>query len=47
MIQMHKHTKAWSLEIVIITDGESEFDQSEYEEAMDKLDQLGCRLSVV
>ncbi|WOO81065.1 ATP-dependent DNA helicase II subunit 2 [Vanrija pseudolonga] len=47
MIQMHKHTKAWSLEIVLITDGESEFDQSEYEEAMDKLDQLGCRLSVV
>ncbi|KAL1411229.1 ATP-dependent DNA helicase yku80 [Vanrija albida] len=47
MIQMHKHTKAWSLEIVLITDGESEFDQSEYEEAMDKLDDLGCRLTIV
>lgn len=47
MIEQHKHTKAWSLEIVLVTDGESEFSQEEFEDAMERLDTLGVRLSVV
>ncbi|KAK8869939.1 hypothetical protein IAR55_000507 [Kwoniella newhampshirensis] len=47
MIHVHKHTKSWALEVVLITDGESSFKQEEYEEAMDRLDDLGVRLSVV
>lgn len=44
---MHKHTKMWTLEIVLITDGESGFDQGEYEEAMETLDRLGVKLTVL
>lgn len=47
MIEQHKHTKAWSLEVVLVTDGESEFSQEEFEEAMERFDNLGVRLSVV
>ncbi|WWD15786.1 hypothetical protein CI109_100210 [Kwoniella shandongensis] len=47
MIHVHKHTKSWALEVVLITDGESSFRQEEYEEAMDRLDDMGVRLSVV
>lgn len=44
---MHKHSKNWTLEIVLITDGESSFDQGEYEEAMETLDRLGVKLTVL
>lgn len=47
MIEQHKHTKAWSLEIVLVTDGESEFSQEEFEDAMERLDTLGVKLSVM
>ncbi|WVR05055.1 hypothetical protein IAU60_002067 [Kwoniella sp. DSM 27419] len=47
MIHTHKHTKSWALEVVLITDGESPFKQDEYEDAMDRFDDLGVRLSVV
>ncbi|WWC61275.1 uncharacterized protein I303_103856 [Kwoniella dejecticola CBS 10117] len=47
MIHIHKHTKSWALEVVLITDGESAFRQDEYEDAMDRFDDLGVRLSVV
>lgn len=44
---MHKHGKTWTLEVVLITDGESSFDQAEYEEAMETLDNLGVKLTVL
>ncbi|WRT66986.1 uncharacterized protein IL334_003952 [Kwoniella shivajii] len=47
MIHVHKHTKSWALEVILITDGESSFRQEEYEDAMDRFDDLGVRLSVV
>ncbi|OCF38430.1 hypothetical protein I317_07796 [Kwoniella heveanensis CBS 569] len=47
MVHTHKHTKSWALEVVLITDGESAFRQDEYEDAMDRFDDLGVRLSVV
>nr|XP_019013387.1 uncharacterized protein I206_01453 [Kwoniella pini CBS 10737]OCF52168.1 hypothetical protein I206_01453 [Kwoniella pini CBS 10737] len=47
MIHIHKHTKSWALEVVLITDGESAFRQDEYEEAMERFDNDGVRLSVV
>ncbi|CAD6581135.1 MAG: ATP-dependent DNA helicase II subunit 2 [Tremellales sp. Tagirdzhanova-0007] len=47
MIHTHKHTKSWTLEVVLITDGESAFSQDEYEDAMMRFDELGAKLSVV
>lgn len=44
---MHKHTNNWTLEIVLITDGESTFDQGEFEDAMETLDRLGVKLTVI
>lgn len=46
MIHIHKHTKSWALEIVLVTDGESAFLQDEYEEAMTRLDEMGVKLTV-
>ncbi|EIW69540.1 hypothetical protein M231_07455 [Tremella mesenterica] len=47
MIQVHKHTKSWALEVILITDGESNFDQGEYEDAMDRFDDMGVQLNVL
>lgn len=47
MIHIHKHTKSWALEIVLITDGESSFLQDEYEDTMTRLDDMGVKLTVV
>lgn len=47
MIHIHKHTKSWALEIVLITDGESAFLQDEYEDAMTRLDEMGVKLTLV
>jgi ATP-dependent DNA helicase 2 subunit 2 len=47
MIHVHKHTKSWALEVVLITDGESAFKQDEYEDAMKRFDDLGVRLLVM
>lgn len=47
MIHVHKHTKSWALEVVLVTDGESSFRQEEYEAAMARFDDLGVRLSVL
>lgn len=47
MIRTHKHSKSWTLEIVLVTDGESDFDQDEYEQVMELLDNLGIKLEVV
>lgn len=47
MIEQHKHTKRWAIEIRLVTDGESSFVQEEYEDAMGRLDQLGIKLTVV
>ncbi|KAL7422191.1 ATP-dependent DNA helicase yku80 [Cryptotrichosporon argae] len=47
MIHVHKHSKSWSLEIVLITDGESAFVQDEYEDAMNRLDDEGVKLTVL
>ncbi|GMK57801.1 hypothetical protein CspeluHIS016_0406350 [Cutaneotrichosporon spelunceum] len=47
MIEQHKHTKRWSIEIRLVTDGESGFVQEEYEDAMTRLDVLGVKLIVV
>lgn len=47
MIEQHKHTKRWSIEIRLVTDGESGFVQDEYEDAMKRLDELGIKLTVV
>ena len=47
MIRTHKHSNSWTLEICLITDGESAFDQDEYEQAMELLDNLGIKLDVM
>ncbi|BEJ02117.1 hypothetical protein CcaverHIS631_0607990 [Cutaneotrichosporon cavernicola] len=47
MIEQHKHTKRWSIEIKLVTDGESVFVQEEYEDAMTRLDALGVKLTVI
>lgn len=47
MIEQHKHTKRWAIEIRLVTDGESSFVQEEYEEAMKRLDSLGIKLTVM
>jgi ATP-dependent DNA helicase 2 subunit 2 len=47
MIQTHKHSKNWTLEVVLITDGESPFEQDEYEDAMERLDNLAVKLDVL
>lgn len=47
MIHIHKHTKSWALEVVLVTDGESAFRQDEYEDAMKRFDDMGVKLTVV
>jgi ATP-dependent DNA helicase 2 subunit 2 len=59
MIFTHKHTKSWALEVMLITDGgfrstrlaltagESAFRQDEYEEALQRFDDYGVKLSVM
>ncbi|CAK9782753.1 SPOC domain-like protein [Cutaneotrichosporon oleaginosum] len=47
MVEHHKHTKRWTIEIKLVTDGESSFVQEEYEEAMKRLDKLGVKLTVI
>nr|ODN81269.1 hypothetical protein L203_05775 [Cryptococcus depauperatus CBS 7841] len=47
MIQTHKHSKAWYIELTVITDGESSFSQDEYEEAIERLAQLSVKLIVI
>jgi ATP-dependent DNA helicase 2 subunit 2 len=47
MIEQHKHTKRWTIEIKLVTDGESSFVQEEYEDAMKRLDDLGVKLTVM
>lgn len=47
MIHIHKHTKSWALEVVLVTDGESAFRQDEYEDAMKRFDEMGVKLTVV
>ncbi|KAK4688057.1 ATP-dependent DNA helicase 2 subunit 2, partial [Tremellales sp. Uapishka_1] len=47
MIHTHKHSKAWTLEVVLITDGEAEFQQDEFEEAMSRLDEMGVKLVII
>jgi ATP-dependent DNA helicase 2 subunit 2 len=47
MIRQHKHGKSWTLEVILVTDGEGEFEQEEYDQAMDVLDNLGIRFQVV
>lgn len=47
MIQSWKITKQWSVDLTLITDGETAFEQNEYEEAIDRLEQLQVILRVV
>lgn len=47
MIQSWKVTKQWSVDLTLITDGETAFEQNEYEEAIDRLDQLQVILRVI
>ncbi|ORX39724.1 SPOC like C-terminal domain-containing protein [Kockovaella imperatae] len=47
MVHTHKHTKSWALEVVLVTDGESAFAQDEYEELMDRFDDMGVKLTIV
>jgi ATP-dependent DNA helicase 2 subunit 2 len=47
MIQNHKHSKMWTLDIVLLTDGETAFEQDSFDVAMDLIDKLGVRLTLL